>query len=123
MNYNQESKSDGGKIRPTLVPTEIIRAIAKVREYGCEKYGDPENWRRVEPERYRDALYRHLLAYIDDPKSVDEESGLPHLWHLTTNAAFLCALEKFENDEAPNPLKLDKGRFYFCVDNDGVIPM
>ena len=30
---------------------------------------------------------------------------------------------KFENDEAPNPLKLDKGRFYICVDNDGVIPM
>ena len=47
MSYNQEAKSDGGKIRPTLVPTEIIRAIAKVREYGCEKYGDPENWRRA----------------------------------------------------------------------------
>ena len=96
MNYNQESKSDGGKIRPTLVPTEIIRAIAKVREYGCEKYGDPENWKRVEPERYRDALYRHLLAYIDDPQGVDTESGLPHLWHLACNAAFLIELEKDE---------------------------
>ena len=96
MSYNQESKSDGGKIRPTLVPTEIIRAIAKVREYGCEKYGDPENWKRVEPERYRDALYRHLLAYIDDPQGVDTESGLPHLWHLACNAAFLIELEKDE---------------------------
>ena len=93
MYNNQEAKSDAGKIRPTLVPTDAIRAIAKVREYGCQKYTDPENWRRVEVERYRDALYRHLLAYIDDPKSVDEESRLPHLWHLTTNAAFLCALD------------------------------
>lgn len=24
----------------------------------------------------------------------DEESGLPHLWHLATNCAFLCELEK-----------------------------
>lgn len=120
MYNNQEAKSDGGKIRPTLVPTEIIRAIAKVREYGCEKYGDPENWRRVEPERYRDAMYRHMLAYIDNPAGVDEESGLPHLWHLVCNAAFLIELEK---DDATNPLKLDKGRFYICVDNDDVIPM
>ena len=94
MSYNQEAKSDAGKIRPTLVPTDAIRAIAKVRMFGVTKYEDPENWRRVEVERYRDALYRHLLAYIDDPKNVDEESGLPHLWHLTTNAAFLYALEE-----------------------------
>lgn len=94
--YNQEAKSDAGKIRPTLVPTDAIRAIAKVREYGCQKYTDPENWRRVEVERYRDALYRHLLAYIDNPKSIDDESGLPHLWHLACNAAFLIELEKDE---------------------------
>ena len=91
--YKQDCKADAGKIRPTLVPTDVIRAIAMVRMFGVTKYEDPENWRRVEVDRYRDALYRHLLAYIDDPKSVDEESGLPHLWHLTTNAAFLCALD------------------------------
>lgn len=36
MSYNQEAKSDAGKIRPTLVPTDAIRAIAKgayVRRY------------------------------------------------------------------------------------------
>ena len=38
MSYNQEAKSDAGKIRPTLVPTEIIRAIAKVRECGTSHY-------------------------------------------------------------------------------------
>jgi len=88
------AKYDAGKPRLSLVPSEIIRCIARVREYGNLKYGDPENWRLVEAERYRDAAYRHLLDYIDDPAAVDPESGLPHLWHLATNVAFLCELEK-----------------------------
>ncbi len=91
---DQQAKRDAGKARPTLVPTEIIRCIAAVREYGNQKYGNSENWRTVDVERYRDAAYRHLLDYIDDPASVDQESGLPHLWHLACNIAFLCALEK-----------------------------
>lgn len=90
----QDVKADAGKPRLSLVPPEIIRAVARIREYGCEKYGDPDNWRRVEPERYRDAMFRHLLAYIEDPAGVDEESGLPHLWHLACNVAFLCEMEK-----------------------------
>lgn len=89
---NQEVKADAGKIRPTLVPTEAIRAIATIRQFGVMKYKDPDNWKKVEPERYWDALYRHLLACVDDPLSIDEESGLPHLWHLACNAAFLCEL-------------------------------
>ena len=91
---DQTAKADAGKLRLSLVPTEIIRNIAIVREYGNKKYGCPDNWKKVEPERYRDAAFRHLLAYIDDPAGVDEESGLPHLWHLACNVAFLCELEK-----------------------------
>ena len=89
----QEAKADAGKPRPTLVPVSAIRAIMAVREYGCQKYHDPDNWRKVDPQRYRDALYRHLLAYLEDPHGVDEESRLPNLWHLLTNAAFLAELE------------------------------
>lgn len=92
----QEAKADAGKLRLTLVPRGIIRAVAAIREYGCEKYGDPENWRQVEPQRYRDAAYRHFMAYLDDPKGVDEESGLPHLWHLACNIAFLIEKEGLE---------------------------
>lgn len=91
--YNQEAKQDSGKPQLRLVPTEIVNAIARVREYGCEKYHDPENWKRVEKERYIDAMYRHLLAYIDDNGGVDAESGLPHLWHLACNVAFLIEIE------------------------------
>lgn len=90
---DQTAKRDGGKLRLTLVPTQIIYDIAAVREYGVGKYKDPDNWRRVEVERYRDAAYRHFLAYIDDPFGLDEESGLPHRWHLECNLAFLAELE------------------------------
>ena len=92
---SQEAKRDAGKPRLTLVPRQIIFDIAKVREYAVDnKYKDPDNWRRVEVERYRDAAFRHFMAYLDDPYGVDEESGLSHLAHLATNVAFLCELEK-----------------------------
>lgn len=91
---NQEAKADNGKPKLTLVPRQIIWDIAEIREYGNRKYHDPNNWKTVEIERYRDAAFRHFMAYLDDPKGVDEESGLLHLAHLACNIAFLCELEK-----------------------------
>lgn len=90
---DQTAKADAGKPQITLVPRRIIWDIAAIRMYGNQKYGDPENWRQVEPQRYKDALMRHLLKYLDDPTGVDEESGLPHLWHAACNIAFLCEME------------------------------
>lgn len=90
---DQTIKSDAGKPQLTLVPREIIFDIARVREFGNRKYKDPNSWRNVEKERYRDAAFRHFMKYLDDPNGVDEESGLPHLWHLACNIAFLCELE------------------------------
>ena len=90
---NQEAKADAGKPRPTLVPVSAIRAIMAVREYGCQKYHDPDNWREVDPQRYRDAACRHLLDYLEDHQAKDAESGLPALWHLLCNIAFLVEME------------------------------
>ena len=90
---DQNAKADAGKLQLTLVPTGIIRAIARIRMFGNEKYKSPDNWKTVEPQRYKDALFRHLLAYLDDENAVDEESGLPHIWHLACNAAFLIEME------------------------------
>ena len=87
-------KYDEGKPKLTLCPTDIITAVARVREYGVKKYGDSDSWKDVEPQRYRDAAFRHFVSYINDPSGADEESGLPHLWHLACNIAFLCAMEK-----------------------------
>ncbi len=98
--YTQENdqsiKADAGKAELTLVPLQIIWDIAAVRQYGAKKYGKTgaDQWQNVEIKRYRDAAFRHFLKYLDDPQGVDEESGLPHLWHWVTNGAFLCELEK-----------------------------
>ena len=89
---DQQAKADAGKPLPTLTPVSLIDAVTAVRMYGNEKYHDPENWRKVEPQRYRDALYRHWLAYLKGEKC-DLEIGLPHLWHLACNAAFLIEME------------------------------
>lgn len=91
---DQTAKADNGKPQLTLVPRQIIFDIAKIREYGVKKYDDPDNWKRVSIERFRDAAYRHFMAYLDDPYGVDEESGLPHLAHLACNIAFLCEMQK-----------------------------
>ena len=89
------AKQDHGKAKLTLVPRRILWDIAAIREYGNNKYpeGGPDNWKEVEIDRYRDAAFRHFLAYLDDPKGVDKESGFPHLWHLACNVAFLCEKE------------------------------
>lgn len=96
--FGDTAKDDAEKPRLTLVPLQIVFDIARVREYAVRhKYKDPENWKQVSPGRYREAAFRHFLRYLDDPDGVDDESGLPHLSHLATNIAFLCAL-KGEND-------------------------
>lgn len=93
------AKYDDGKIKPSLVPTEIIRDIARVRTFGVEKYHDPDNWRKVERKRYVDALLRHILKYIDDARAIDDESGFPHLWHIACNVAFLCEMQDDDQKE------------------------
>lgn len=95
---DQTIKSDDGKLKLSLVPREIIRAIARARMYGLKKYGDKESWKSVSKERYIDALYRHFLTYLDDIGGVDEESGLLHTDHMAFNIAAICELEKKERE-------------------------
>ena len=85
-------KHDGGKPRLSLVPAEAIEAIGIVMTHGAEKYGEA-SYRQVEPKRYRDALMRHVCKWLKDPYGLDEDSGQPHIWHIITNAAFLCELD------------------------------
>ena len=99
MIEEQSIKADDGKLRLTLVPLEAIEAIATVREYGVKKYGERESWRKVDAQRYRDAAFRHWIAYLRDPKGVDDESGIKHLWHCICNLAFLVTLEMEKEDD------------------------
>lgn len=90
----QSAKADAGKPQLSLVPTEIIYEIEKVRSYGTKKYKDPDNWKKVEIERYHQALLRHTLAVWNDIQARDKESGLLHLSHIATNVAFLLEMMK-----------------------------
>lgn len=98
----QEAKADKDKPRPSLVQSALIRADMGVREYGCSKYHNPDNWRNVEASRYWDALLRHVLAAWDDWQAVDPESGLPHLHHIICNAGFLAQYMEEKQDEKAN---------------------
>lgn len=86
------AKADTGKPRISLVPPAIITAIARIREYGVEKYKDPDNWRKVEIGRYHDAFLRHTISCMNNLEAVDEESGLPHLHHAACNLAFMIEM-------------------------------
>lgn len=104
MERDQTVKRDAGKLALSLVPTQVIRDIAEVRMYGVAKYGDPDNWQKVEFGRYVDALYRHFLAFVDDPTSADAESGIPHYKHMACNMAFICEMMT-EMAQAKKPKK------------------
>ena len=101
---DQSAKADGGKLRLTLVPMEMVEAAAVVRMYGNEKYpdGGADNWKSVDVERYRNALFRHLFQYLREPYGIDQESGLPHWYHVTCNVAFITQME-MEAGTIPRP--------------------
>lgn len=90
------AKQKEGKPRMGLVYASAMEEIAKVREYGINKYGDRGDWRTVPREDYFDAALRHLIkakAYEFDECSaendIDEESGISHLSHAMVNIMFL----------------------------------
>lgn len=94
MEFDQNAKADIGKVRLSLVPTQIIFDVAEIREYGNKKYGSSDNWKQVEISRYVDALYRHFLAFLNANDGKDSESGLEHYKHMACNMAFICEIMK-----------------------------
>lgn len=87
---------DQGKLRMDLIEPIMEEALAAVLTYGADKYVD-YGWRTVNrgQERYYASLRRHLLAYREG-EVLDQESGLPHSWHVLANAAILVSLESEE---------------------------
>ena len=91
---DQQAKADQGKPHPSYVPVALIEGVMAVREYGNQKYHDPDNWKQVGPERYHQAMLRHILAAWNDPYRIDPESGLPHIAHVATNIGFLLEMKE-----------------------------
>lgn len=82
-------KSDKGKPQLNLVPLEIPEPLARVREFAVKKYGKDgiEAWREISDDRLLAALLRHFVTYQKEPDALDEESGLPAIYHVAVNAA------------------------------------
>lgn len=93
------AKHDTGKPRCDLVSPALIEGVGAVRGYGTDKYGSADNWQTVESSRFMAALIRHLCHCMRDLSSVDEESGLPHLWHVATNVNFLMERVEVRDDQ------------------------
>lgn len=91
-------KLDIEKLRYSLLDPECLELMVKVLEYGAKKYPIKDNWKSVKPpERYYDALMRHLQAWRMG-KRLDEESGLPALAHATVDCMFLLWHEYLDKE-------------------------
>ena len=86
---NEGLKFDASKPRYDLLPFDALDGVAQVLTFGAAKYA-PNSWQKVENgrERYLAALLRHVSA-LTQGHLVDEESGLPVVDHIATNALFL----------------------------------
>lgn len=79
---------NSGKAELHQVPTSNILAIAKVLQYGAQKY-EKGNFRKgMAWTTVYDCAMRHMMKWLDG-EQVDEESGLPHLYHAMANVGFL----------------------------------
>ena len=72
--------------------SNALLAVAEVSTFGAQKYS-PDSWKRITDgiPRYTDALYRHLLAGVEETH--DEESGLLHAAHAAWNALAILELK------------------------------
>lgn len=73
-------KNDGGKPKLSLIPIEAMNEVAKVMEFGAEKYGRDNYKRGCHWTRYIDAALRHIGAWCSGEDD-DEESGQSHIAH------------------------------------------
>ena len=84
------------KDRWELLPLTLIKQVVKVFTFGAQKYG-PNRWQNLENEyeRYKAALFRHIVAY-EEGKITDPESGIHHLAHAGWNvlAMLYCAMKQ-----------------------------
>jgi hypothetical protein len=92
-------KYDGDKVRPSLVLSDMSRAliaVSQVATFGARKY-TPGGWLAVEDglARYVDAKDRHRLSSAIE--SYDKESGLLHAAHEAWNALAVLEIMLREN--------------------------
>lgn len=91
---SQKNDRKDDKLRWELLPLEDIEDIVKVYTEGAKKYA-PNSWQNLENgyERYKAALFRHLLEY-EKGHEYDEETGCRHLAQVAWNAIAMLHISK-----------------------------
>ncbi len=80
---------DAGKPQLALLPLEALTEIAKVFEFGANKYKSMHNWRKgMAWLKLANSTLRHVNAWIWGETN-DKESGLNHLAHAACDLCFL----------------------------------
>lgn len=88
------------KFKPSLVYPSLIKAVARVKEYGNKKYGSQENWTTYSDDDLYNAMMRHVLEINKDYYKRDNESKQLHLAHIACNTMLL--LERYIRGEMKN---------------------
>jgi hypothetical protein len=95
------AKLDDGKLLAGLLQqwSRALTEVLKVSTFGAKKYSRG-GWQYVKngPERYTDAMFRHLL--LEPVEDLDPDSGLIHEAHTAWNA--LSRLELMLREKETN---------------------
>jgi len=90
-------KTDNNKPSMSLIDPDFLVGLAKVLDFGKEKYA-AHNWRGgIKFSRLISAAYRHL-GEINRGEDLDSESGLLHVYHLACCVMFLSWMMDNRND-------------------------
>jgi len=88
-----------GKGRFDLIPTLMLRRLARHYENGAVKYGD-SNWKKGQPlSRYLDSCFRHLMAVMENQHDEDHMAAV--IWNMT---AYMWTYDAIEQGWLPQEL-------------------
>ncbi len=91
-NQLQGMKFDEDKLRWDLLPIVPVEKIVEIITHGAKKY-TPENWKKVDIQRFYAAGMRHLTAWKKG-EEFDKDSGFTHLAHVGCNILFMMYIEE-----------------------------
>ena len=88
----QGMKFDEDKLRWDLLPYDAVEKIVEIITHGAKKYA-PENWKKVNIDRFFAAAMRHFTAWKKG-EEFDKDSGFTHLAHVGCNILFMMWIEE-----------------------------
>ena len=119
MTEDKGKRFNDGKTRHDLVPAFATEQMARVFTEGAKKYAE-RNWERgMKWTKVLASMKRHINAF-ERGEDFDQETGLLHMAHAMTNAAFLIEYYRIypQGDDRPTyaekPLRIG-------LDIDGVL--